>query len=216
MLWCGSAWAQAPPPEELYQSGALRAAAVGFERRTELEPASAAHWYNLGATHYRLGDRGDAMAAWLRARRLAPRDPTILRALRLTPSPDATSARWTWSAPATPDELIVVAAIGWLLGWGGWMLRPQYRARWMVLLIVAAMFGLSSLGVAAWYRRPIAIVLDQIPLRLSPHGRAPAVAPLEAGSAVRVLRQQRGWVLVRGSQSTEGWLPSDDIAAIHG
>jgi BatD DUF11 like domain len=216
MLWCGSAWAQAPPPEELYQSGALRAAAVGFERRTELEPASAAHWYNLGATHYRLGDRGNAMAAWLRARRLAPRDPTILRALRLTPSPDATSARWTWSAPATPDELIVVAAIGWLLGWGGWMLRPQYRARWMVLLIVAAMFGLSSLGVAAWYRRPIAIVLDQTPLRLSPHGRAPAVAPLEAGSAVRVLRQQRGWVLVRGSQSTEGWLPSDAIAAIHG
>ena len=69
-------------PETLYESGALRAAADGFGRRAGDAPAVADHWYNLGATYYRLGATGRAEAAWLRARRLAPREPAVRRALR--------------------------------------------------------------------------------------------------------------------------------------
>src|SRR5262249_40109745 len=59
--------AQAPAPERLYESGSLRAAADAFERRVAAEPAVAAHWYNLGATYYRMGEKGRAAAAWLEA-----------------------------------------------------------------------------------------------------------------------------------------------------
>ena len=211
----GSLQAQAPAPEGLYEAGALRAAADGFSRRAELEPAVAAHWYNLGAAYYRLGAKGRASAAWIRARRLAPREPTILRALRLTPTPDAGSARLVWSPPVTSAELLLLAAIAWLPGWAGWIWRPRVRERWTVLLVFAGLAALGSVGLGAWYKRPIAVVLDQTTLRVSPHGRAPAVGPIEAGAAVKMRRRERGWVLVRAG-AVEGWVLSEAIAAIGG
>jgi hypothetical protein len=215
ICWAGSLRAQAPAPEGLYEAGALRAAADGFSRRAELEPAVAAHWYNLGAAYYRLGAKGRASAAWIRARRLAPREPTILRALRLTPTPDAASARLVWSPPVTSAELLLVAAIAWLVGWAGWVWRPRVRERWTVLLGFATMAALGVVALTAWYRRPVAVVLDQTTLRISPHGRAPAVGPIEAGAAVRMGRSERGWVLVRAGP-IEGWVASEAIAAIGG
>jgi SH3 domain-containing protein/oxygen tolerance protein BatD len=208
--------AQAPPPERLYESGALRAAAEGFTRQVEVEPAVAAHWYDLGATYYRLGSKGRAAAAWIRARRLDPREGTIGRALRLTPPPDGTSARWLWTAPVTPEELLLLGALAWLAGWVGWVLRPRARDRWLILLVFSAAAMFAGFGLRTWYRRPIAIALDQTTLRLSPHGRAPSVGVLDAGAAVRILRQERGWALVRVAGSREGWVDSEAIAAIGG
>jgi uncharacterized protein YraI len=59
------------------------------------------------------------------------------------------------------------------------------------------------------------VVLDQTTMRLSPHGRAPAVGPLESGAAVRMVRADRGWVLVRSGRGL-GWVTADAIAAISG
>jgi len=208
--------AQSPPPETLYESGALRAAADGFGRRAGDAPAVADHWYNLGAAYYRLGATGRAEAAWLRARRLAPREPAVRRALTLTPPADVASARWTWSPPLTPEELLFGGGIGWLVGWLGWVLRPRVRERWLVLLVFAGVAVMGGLGLRAWYRVPLAIVLDPVPLRLSPHGRAPVLAPVEGGSAVRLVRLRPGWVLVRAPDGREGWLPAAAVAAIGG
>jgi hypothetical protein len=216
VLLATAAHAQSPPPERLYESGALRAAAEGFTSRAEAEPAVAAHWYNLGAAYYRLGAKGRAAAAWTRARRLEPREPTISRALRLTPPPDAASARWLWSAPVTADELLLLGALGWIGGWIGWAFRPRLRDRLTAVLVFAGVSIAAGLALRAWYQRPTAVVLDQTTLRLSPHGRAPSVGPLEAGGAVRLIRQDRGWFLVRAAGSREGWLTSDAIAVIGG
>jgi hypothetical protein len=109
----------------------------------------------------------------------------------------------------------MLGAIGWLAGWIGWVLRPRLRDRWTALLVFAGVAALSGFALRTWYRRPVAVVLDQTTLRLSPHGRAPAVGPLEAGSAVRMVRANRGWVLVRAGR-VEGWVASDALAAIHG
>ena len=117
--------AQTPAPEQLYENGFLRAAADAFSRRTDTDPAVAAHWYNLGAAYYRMGLKGRATAAWLEARRLAPRDPTVRRALDLTPPTDLTSARSTWSPPVTPEELLLLGTVAWIAGWLGWTLRPR-------------------------------------------------------------------------------------------
>ena len=207
---------QSPPPERLYETGALRAAVEGFSRRAELEPSVAAHWYDLGASYYRLGLKGHAAAAWHRARRLNPREPTIQRALRLTPPPDATSAKWTWLPPVTPEELLLFGALGWLAGWIAWVLRPRFRDRWAVVLVFAAASTAAGFGLRAWERRPLGIVLDQTTLRVSPHGLAPALGPLDTGGAVQILRSASGWTLVRASGSRQGWVVSDAIAAVGG
>ena len=85
-----------------------------------------------------------------------------------------------------------------------------------MLLVFAGATVLSGLALRAWYRRPIAIVLEDATLRLSPHGQAPAIAPLEGGSAVRVVGHARGWLLVRAAGGREGWLPDPAVAAIGG
>jgi hypothetical protein len=212
----GALNAQNPAPEQLYESGALHAAADGFARRAAAEPAVAAHWYNLGATYYRLGAGGRAEAAWLQARRLSPREPSVRRALELTPPPDVASARWTWSPPVTPDELLLVGGLVWIAGWIGCVARPRARERWLVLLVFAGAGVLGGLALRAWYRRPLAIVLDPATLRLSPHGRAPALSPVEGGAAVRLVGRSNGWVLVRAAGGREGWVPDAAVAAVGG
>src|SRR5258707_15881596 len=84
----GQSAVQTPSAEGLFGAGALRAAADSFAARAAREPRDPAHWYNLGATLYRAGADGKATTAWIRAARLAPRDPVIRRALRLLPAPD--------------------------------------------------------------------------------------------------------------------------------
>jgi uncharacterized protein YraI len=83
-----------------------------------------------------------------------------------------------------------------------------------VVLAFAGAAVLSGLALRAWYRRPFAIVLDDVTLRLSPHGQAPAVAPVPAGSAVQVVGHGGGWVLVRAAGGREGWVPDPAVAGI--
>jgi len=72
------------------------------------------------------------------------------------------------------------------------------------------------LFLRAWYREPTAIVLEDVTLRLSPHGQAPAVAPVEGGTAVRLVGRAQGWLLVRAAGGREGWVPDPAVAAIGG
>jgi hypothetical protein len=212
----GGLLAQSPSAEELYRQGSLAAAAEGFARRAAEEPDVGANWYNLGAAFYRQGLEGRAAAAWTQARRLAPRSDAVRRALQLTPPPDAMSARWTWSPPVTPEELLLFGSLAWVGGWLGWSLRPRLRERWLVLLVFGGIGVAAGLALRAWYRRPLAIVLDRTSARLSPHGLAPVVAPLEPGSALRVVRHVPGWMLVRTPGEQQGWVDDAAVARVGG
>ncbi|HJP56046.1 MAG TPA: BatD family protein [Gemmatimonadales bacterium] len=203
-------------PEQLYRSGALRAAADGFARRARAEPDVPAHWYALGAARYRLGAEGAATAAWLRAARLAPRAAAVRRALRMVPAPDDESAHREWTAPVTPPELALAAFACWLVGWFFLVRgRGRIRARVVGLLTAALVLGSAAFALADWYREPLAIVADAGPLRLSPHGRAPEVAQLAAGTAVRPLREAGGWWLVNAAEGRTGWVPAGAITPVH-
>ena len=215
VLW-SSAPGQAPSPEALYEAGSLGAAADAFAHRAAREPAVAAHWYNLGAAYYRLGQDGRARAAWLAAQRLAPRSAAVRQALRLAPPPDNTSARWSWTPPVIPEELLLLGALGWIAGWVGWTLRPRVRERWLVLLVFSGAAVLAGLMLRSWLREPLAVVLERSTLRLSPHGLAPTISPLESGSAVRILRHSPGWVLVEAPGAQRGWVADEAVAAVGG
>jgi hypothetical protein len=213
-LWSSGLLAQAPSPEALYEQGSLTAAAEEFAHRAEREPTVAAHWYNLGAAYYRLGQDGRARAAWLQARRLAPRSSSVAQALRMTPPPDATSARWSWAPPVSPEELLLLGALGWIAGWVGWTLRPLARERWVILLVFSAAALIAGLGLRSWLREPLAVVLNRSTLRLSPHGLAPSIAELESGSAVRIIRRSPGWVMVEAPGTQRGWLADEAVTAV--
>jgi hypothetical protein len=200
-----SGQAQTMSPELLYEKGALNSAATVFAERARLEPGVPAHWFNLRASRFRMGAAGQALAAWTRAERLAPRDPSIRRSLRLVPVPDDRSARALWVSPVTPEELLVAAGVLWIAGWIGFAFTRQNR--WLAVVIGGLLSAGGAGGLSLWYRRPLGIVTADNALALSPHELAPAVVAVQVGSVVTVLQRQPGWTMVREMGGKIGWLP---------
>jgi len=206
---------QTPSAEALFEAGALRAAADSFAARAAREPRDPAHWYNLGATLYRAGADGKATAAWIRAARLAPRDPAIRRALRLLPPPDPVTEQMLLVGGATPTEWGFIAAAGWVLLWltvafGG-------RRRLVLALFGAVAITASIMGALEWRRRdqPVAVVIaDAAPVRTAPYGGASAAATVQAGGAVLVGRGYGPWVEVRRADGIHGWVLGGEIAGL--
>lgn len=214
--FAGHAAAQAPPPppEQLYEAGALHAAAVGFHARALAEPSASSHWYDLGAAEYRLGDDGEAMAAWARALRLDPRSITLARARLLLPPPDPVSASWLQPWVVTPEEVAIFALALWVVGWLGLLLASGARGRWWMLVSVGIIVGAVSWGMARSEAVPLAVVRAAGPVRVSPYGSAPPSRSLPVGTAVRPERRRGGWVLVRAATGDEGWIPADALAPV--
>lgn len=202
--------AQTLTPEQLYDRGALAQAASGFASRARLDPDVAAHWFNLGAAEFRMGEAGQAMVAWTRAQRLAPRDPAVRRALALVPAPDSRSARDLWSPPVTPEELWIAAAVLWIAGWLGFALS-RGRHRWAMVAVAALVLAAGAGGLARWYQRPLAIVTADHSIALSPHELAPAVLPVQVGSVVTIVTRAGNWAMVRASNGQVGWLPREVV-----
>jgi hypothetical protein len=201
--------------ERLYADGAYRAAADAFADRAAAEPGVAAHWYGLGAAEYRAGSDARASAAWQRAARLAPRTPSVRRALRLVPPPDDASERRFWVSPVTPAELALAALALWI---GGWVLvfrnRRRVNLRHLALLAAGALLGAAAGAVALHYEQPLAVAVLPEPLRLSPHERADEVAPASLGAGVRPVRRESGWVLAEGAGGRAGWIPEDALVFV--
>jgi hypothetical protein len=209
--WAEPLAAQRSDAASLYARGSLHAAAAALLGELERDPRDPAAWYNLGAAYYRLGLDGRAAAAWFQAHRLAPRHRTVNRALALVPPPEQASAARLWTPPVSWPELALAAIPLWAAGWGLLAWRPRRRDLAVLLVLLGALSGTAALALCAREARPVGIVLSGTPLQLSPHERAPTIAPLEAGSAVLLLRRAGGWSMVDAPGGRLGWVPTDSV-----
>jgi hypothetical protein len=207
-------FAQAPTAEALYEAGALRAAADSFASRATAQPHVAAHWYNLGATLYRAGADGKAVAAWTRAARLAPRDRVIERAREFLPPPDAASDPLLAVGPATPAEWTLAAALAWTALWTAVIAR---RRRGVLLTLAGVTAGAAALGAAESSRRsqPVAVVVGSgTAVRVAPYGTAGANATVDAGAALLVVGQYGRWLEVRRGDGVHGWVLGTEVVPL--
>jgi hypothetical protein len=115
--------------------------------------------------------------------------------------------------PVTAAELALAALVLWIVGWALLAARRAPRSA-RALAVAALVLGILAWGLTAWLGRPLALAGGGSPARLSPHGRAPAVATLEAGTAVRPIERRAGWLLVEGPGGQRGWLPSASVASV--
>src|SRR5690606_20297772 len=132
---------------------------------------------------------------WRTALRLEPRAADVRRALELVPPAGAASARELWTAPVTPDELMLAGLACWLAGWGVVAIVRRTRARraaWAAVALGAACLA-GSWGLRRWYDRPLVLVRGAEPARVSPTVLAGEVARLEPGAVVERGRSARGW-----------------------
>ena len=210
--------AQGTSAEALYQAGALSAAADSFSDRAAHDTLDPAHWYDLGATLYRSGDDGKAVAAWVMAERLAPRNGAIRRARALLPAPDAASASLLDVGYLTPGEWWIVAAVLWIAGWGVLIVsRNAHR-------ITGASFGTLALTAAVLGAfeqrhedRPLVVVASpRTPVRAAPYGPSSASLVLEPGAAAEVVDTFAGgrWLRIRRGDGVNGWVLASQVVRL--
>jgi hypothetical protein len=179
-----------------------------------LSPDVPTHWLNLGDAAYQAGDDAEALAAWTRGARLAPRDVGLRRALTLVPAADAASAHWLWVSVVTPAELWLLGLVAWLAGWAGILWTRRIDGRWVVLLGAGALLIGGSTMLRGWYARPTAVVTVNTVLRLSPSDLAPSVGEVPRLGAVRLEASRGPWVRVVGPGGQEGWLHTEETAPV--
>ena len=182
--------------------------------------------FNLGNAYYRHGDLGEAILAYRRAQRLAPRDPDVRANLGFA----AQSAGIELPARKPLAGLLLDfsraewrgfgAACFWLLAGAlaVWIAWPRFRfvAR-PAAAVLAALLLLALVGLALHRdldRTPEGVVMAAGQKVLSsPLETATPLLAVPAGAIVR-MRENRGtWIEVELGE-TRGWLPAAALAPV--
>ena len=208
-----------------FAAGQFAASARGYESVLKRDGYSAAVLFNLGNADLRMGQTGDAILNFERAKWLAPHDPDINANLRfarqqagLATSPASWSEAlaglfspndWAWLATGS----LVVLCAGILLRQS----QAKYRGGLYLLNAASAIvLFVSAAAVAVRYQqldRAIlpAKVTDGL---ISPFTGAKTMAVFPAGQTVVVERSHGGFRFVRDQAGHSGWVNSGQVALV--
>lgn len=178
--------------------------------------------FNRGNSLARMGRIGPAIAAFERARLLAPRDPDIranLKFLRERANLPPPQFSWLEGALnlASPLEWRSISVVGWWLGALcislAWLAPGLPRAFRSVGLALVTFSATSALVAHKGSRLSTAIAVENTTVRFAPLPDATPHFEAPAGIRLRVLERQGDWVRVREA-NREGWLPASSVESI--
>ena len=188
-------------------------------------------YYNLGNTHVRLGEIGEAIADYRRAERLIPNDQRLKANLQfarslmrdhIEPSGKRTFLRtvffWHYSWPLRARR--TAAMIGYGLFWlllAVRALRPRVNAGY-ALLVCLAFWVLQGASVAIDLRsqnRPsegVLVANDVVVRKGNGEGYDPQFdQPLHEGVEFRVIEQRGGWLRIELADGNQGWVRNREV-----
>jgi hypothetical protein len=134
----------------------------------------------------------------------------------LVPPANGASARELAISPLTPDELWLSGFIVWTLGWAGLALSRRVRGRWLIVLAGAVVLIGAAEGLRWWYARPVAVVISEGAMLVSPSERAPRVTTLPKQTSVLVRETRAAWALVEDGSGNRGWTESSGLIPLAG
>jgi hypothetical protein len=203
---------QADDPIARYRGGDPAGAERGFQAQVAQAPHAAPAWRNLAAARWVSGDDVGAVAAWIRALELAPRDPLTRMAWNAAegiPSDVRTRAP---TLPLSRDELVLIALGCWI---AAMVARRLGRHGLMqALLAFAVLAALPALSRSWAERQGLGLVRPGAVLRVSPLITAPALGAAPTWTTARPERRDGEWVLVTLRSGARGWLPDAAVAPI--
>lgn len=191
--------------------------------------------FNLGNTHARRGELGQAVASYLRAGRLAPRDRDVqtnlnwvrqhIKDLELTDNklPLFIAQAADIIAALTLDQwgivLLLLAwstaaliAVGWYREDFGTQLRRGLLASGACLLIVL------TITIGRWYheevRNQAVVIVEMAEVKSGPADNFPVMFQVHDGLTVNIEGVREGWVRVGLGGEWVGWLPAESVTAV--
>ena len=216
-----------------YEAQDYKAAAELYEQIAAHGENTAALCYNLGNAYFRIGQKGKALVAYERARRLSPRDADVrwnmeilksvltdrLGAFSESPLERAMSrAAGFLSLEETGAALSAALAAVFLLTIFVWFFPPARR--WILGLQMAAggiLIAFSILLLFQWHEtgRPQAVVLAKdVYARYGPSDRETKAFVLHEGAEGSVLDETKGWLYLRFPNGQSAWVPKSSCEVI--
>ncbi|MEW6252930.1 MAG: tetratricopeptide repeat protein, partial [Planctomycetota bacterium] len=207
---------------------------AGFLALRESGIRSAALEYNLGNTHFRLGDLGRAILHYRRAERRAGGEARVQANLRyargrvepqIPASGETRLTRqllfWHYRTTLTVRAwiMLILAAIAWPL----LFLWLQRRRNGLLIAGSIGVIASFALGASVLWQmhdqaaRPAAVtVAAEEYLRLGRGANADRALkqPLGPGVELRILQQRGDWVEVRLPNDQTGWLPQGAVERV--
>lgn len=218
--------------EAAYERGDFEAAAAGFRQAVDAGLDHALLHYNLGNAYFKQGELGLAVASYIRAHRLAPRDGRIATNL------ERARAQIRDRELAGGEVPPVLRPVPWLYGrlsldeW--WMLAlaayvlvvtVRIARHWTSLdrgllrrgaLVLTGLALLATVMGTVRYRSEVVrtgavAVVDEIEVRSGP-GRDYSLAfRIHEGLQLRVAERRDHWVRIELGGDLTGWVPASSI-----
>lgn len=213
----------------LYESGQYQKATEGFESLLGFGYESGDIYYNLGNAKLRSGKLGEAIAAYLQAKRHLPRDGDLaanLKFARQSAKDDLPEWKTTifetlffWHRGLSPQELgaalLVLNGIFWL----SWLLRLYRQKEWLMWLQRTSLLAVLALGVSFGMRSLApdqrAVVLPaEVSIRASTQEKSTVLFKLHEGAELNVIDQEQDWVRVGLPDNKQGWVAARHVMVV--
>jgi hypothetical protein len=191
--------------------------------------------FNLGNTYARRGELGQAVASYLRARRLAPRDRDIqanlvwvrqhIKDLELTDNelPLFIAQAADVIAALTLDQWgIVWLVLSWvscgLIAWGWYREDFGTHLRRALLACGACLLIVSAVTLGRWYseevRNQAVVVVEMAEVKSGPADNFPVLFQVHDGLTVNIEGEREGWVRIGLGGEWVGWLPAGSVTPV--
>ncbi len=220
---------------QAYTEGALDTALVRYRQALAAGADDAALHYNLGNAHARRGELGRAIASYLRAQRLAPREADIRTNLQWVRShtqdlelaggglPPVVAQLDAAAHQLSLDEwAAVLVALAWLTaGLLAWWWRRGWLGTWWRRLLLGA--GASLLIVAVvvatrWYEERVrdaaVVVVEEAEVRSGPATTFPVVFRIHDGLTLVIRGERDGWARIGLGGDWVGWVPAGALEPV--
>ncbi len=209
--------------------GDFTAAATGYEAAVQAGAENGHVYYNLGIAYARSGKVADAMAAFLAARKLLPRDPDVQANLKATLGSvkDKLDAEVPhglghtiafWLDRFTIKEFSYATAV--TMGFASLLVGlsflvpslARFRGLYFATYVIPLACGISLASKVQNEETWGAIAANATKAYSGPSDKNPAVFELSEGAPVLVAdRVPGGYVRVQLSDGKKGWIPQGQI-----
>ena len=213
----------------LYQEGDFQGALESYQRVIEAGLESGEIYYNVGNSHFKLGDLARAILNYERAGRLLPGDEDVRANLDLARSLTVDEIEpltrfwilnaWGWWVDLLPRSLLLmVVALAYVAGMGGVivlvMRRGSSLARWGGRVVLGAAAVLLVLGLNLAVRElhlgrteEAVVMAPQVDVRSAPvDDETLTIFTVHEGTKVKVDRRAEEWVEVVLEDGKVGWV----------
>lgn len=209
---------------QLYDQGKFAEAKQEYESIERAGNRSAALYYNLGNTEFRLDHPGVAILNYERALALEPSNPEARANLAFVrEKTGAKTGGRTWQDHLFPPFSLNHYA--WVAAMAGWAVlfciaalpfRRKTAGLWFTAVPALLVFAYAA-GAIRFYNKDLsaAVVTDEhAKAQFAPADNSPIAETLPIGSRVKILRDRGAWIYCQLPNGNTAWVTSKSIEAV--